>query len=129
MKKETLTKSEHEILSLLWHVDKPLTASEIIELSSDRTWKDSYIHLLINSLLEKGMIRAEGFAKTTKNYARTFIAAVSQEEYAVRQISGKNGLNPDSVVSIVSALIDQAAEPMPLLEALIAMLEEKRRTL
>lgn len=129
MKKETLTKSEHEIMSLLWHVDKPLTASEIIELSSDRTWKDSYIHLLINSLLEKGMIRAEGFAKTTKNYARTFIAAVSQEEYAVRQISGKNGLNPDSVVSIVSALIDQAAEPMPLLEALIAMLEEKRRTL
>ena len=129
MKKETLTKSEHEIMSLLWHVDKPLTASEIIELSSDRTWKDSYIHLLINSLLEKGMIRAEGFAKTTKNYARTFIAAVSQEEYAVRQISGKNGLNPDSVVSIVSALIDQAAEPMPLLEALIARLEEKRRTL
>ena len=129
MKKETLTKSEHENMSLLWHVDNPLTASEIIELSSDRTWKDSYIHLLINSLLEKGMIRAEGFAKTTKNYARTFIAAVSQEEYAVRQISGKNGLNPDSVVSIVSALIDQAAEPMPLLEALIAMLEEKRRTL
>ncbi|MCI5650762.1 MAG: BlaI/MecI/CopY family transcriptional regulator [Ruminococcus bromii] len=129
MKKETLTKSEHEIMSLLWHVDKPLTASEIIELSSDRTWKDSYIHLLINSLLEKGMIRAEGFAKTTKNYARTFIAAVSQEEYAVRQISGKNGLNPDSVVSIVSALIDQAAEPMPLIEALTAMLEEKRRTL
>lgn len=129
MKKETLTKSEHEIMSLLWHVDKPLTASEIIELSSDRTWKDSYIHLLINSLLEKGMIRAEGFAKTTKNYARTFIAAVSQEEYAVRQISGKNGLNPDSVVSIVSALIDQATEPMPLIEALTAMLEEKRRTL
>ena len=129
MKKETLTRSEREIMELLWHVDKPLTASEIIELSSDRTWKDSYIHLLINSLLEKGMIRAEGFAKTTKNYARTFIAAVSQEEYAVRQISGKNGLNPDSVVSIVSALIDQAAEPMPLLEALIAMLEEKRRTL
>lgn len=129
MKKETLTKSEHEIMSLLWHVDKPLTASEIIELSSDRTWKDSYIHLLINSLLEKGMIRAEGFAKTTKNYARTFIAAVSQEEYAVRQISGKNGLNPDSVASIVSTLIDQAAEPMPLIEALTAMLEEKRRTL
>ena len=129
MKKETLTKSEHEIMSLLWHVDKPLTASEIIELSSDRTWKDSYIHLLINSLLEKGMIRAEGFAKTTKNYARTFIAAVYQEEYAVRQISGKNGLNPDSVVSIVYALIDQAAEPMPLIKALTAMLEEKRRTL
>ena len=79
MKKETLTKSEHEIMNLLWHVDKPLTASEIIEQSTDKTWKDSYIHLLINSLLDKEMIRAEGFAKTTKNYARTFVAAVSDK--------------------------------------------------
>ena len=53
MKKETLTKSEHEIMNLLWHVDKPLTASEIIEQSTDKTWKDSYIHLLINSLLTR----------------------------------------------------------------------------
>ena len=59
MKKETLTKSEHEIMNLLWHVDRPLTASEIIEQSTDKTWKDSYIHLLINSLLDKGMIRAK----------------------------------------------------------------------
>ena len=91
MKKETLTKSEHEIMNLLWHVDRPLTASEIIEQSTDKTWKDSYIHLLINSLLDKGMIRAEGFAKTTKNYARTFVAAVSEEAYAVQQIAGRAG--------------------------------------
>ena len=89
MKKETLTKSEREIMTLLWHVDKPLTASEIIDLSTEKTWKDSYIHLLINSLLEKEMIRDEGFAKTTKNYARTFVAAVSEEEYAVRKITVK----------------------------------------
>ena len=41
MKKETLTRSEREIMELLWHVDKPLTASEIIEQSTDRSWKDS----------------------------------------------------------------------------------------
>lgn len=128
MKKETLTKSEHEIMNLLWHVDKPLTASEIIEQSTDKTWKDSYIHLLINSLLDKEMIRAEGFAKTTKNYVRTFVAAVSEETYAVQQIAGQKPLSTLSVVSIVSALIDQAADQAALIDALETMLVEKRKT-
>lgn len=127
MKKETLTKSEHEIMNLLWHVDKPLTASEIIEQSTDKTWKDSYIHLLINSLLDKGMIRAEGFAKTTKNYARTFVAAVSEEAYAVQQIAGRKPLSTLSVVSIVSALIEQAEDPAALIDAVERMLAEKRK--
>ena len=129
MKKETLTKSEREIMALLWQVEKPLTASEIIELSTEKTWKDSYIHLLINSLLEKGMIRAEGFAKTTKNYARTFIAAVTEDDYAVRQITGKKRLTNASAISIVSALIDQADEPEALMNALENMFMEKKLTL
>ncbi len=129
MKKETLTKSEHEIMNLLWNVDRPLTASEIIEQSTDKTWKDSYIHLLINSLLDKGMIRAEGFAKTTKNYARTFVAAVSEEAYAVQQIAGRKPLSTLSVVSIVSALVEQAEEPSALIDAVERMLAEKRKAI
>lgn len=129
MKKETLTKSEHEIMNLLWHVDRPLTASEIIEQSTDKTWKDSYIHLLINSLLDKGVIRAEGFAKTTKNYARTFVAAVSEEAYAVQQIAGRKPLSTLSVVSIVSALVEQAEEPSALIDAVERMLAEKRKAI
>lgn len=129
MKKETLTKSEHEIMNLLWHVDRPLTASEIIEQSTDKTWKDSYIHLLINSLLDKGMIRAEGFAKTTKNYARTFVAAVFEEAYAVQQIAGRKPLSTLSVVSIVSALVEQAEEPSALIDAVERMLAEKRKAI
>lgn len=129
MKKETLTKSEHEIMNLLWHVDRPLTASEIIEQSTDKTWKDSYIHLLINSLLDKGMIRAEGFAKTTKNYARTFVAAVSEEAYAAQQIAGRKPLSTLSVVSIVSALVEQAEEPSALIDAVERMLAEKRKAI
>ena len=129
MKKETLTKSEHEIMNLLWHVDRPLTASEIIEQSTDKTWKDSYIHLLINSLLDKGMIRAEGFAKTTKNYARTFVAAVSEEAYAVQRIAGRKPLSTLSVVAIVSALVEQAEEPSALIDAVERMLAEKRKAI
>ena len=129
MKKEALTKSELEIMTLLWQVDKPLTASEIIEHSTDKTWKDSYIHLLINSLLNKGMIRAEGFAKTTKNYARTFTTAVSKAEYAVRQITGKQGLCTGTVISIVSALIDRSESSEDLISALEKLIAEKKANL
>jgi len=129
MKKDTLTKSELEIMTLLWRAGKPLTASEIIEHSTDKTWKDSYVHLLINSLLNKGMIRAEGFAKTTKNYARTFTPAVTKAEYAVRQITGKQGLCMKTVVSIVSALIDRSDDPKALVSELDALITEKKESL
>lgn len=126
MKKNTLTKSEREIMNLLWHVDKPLTASEIIELSTNKTWKDSYIHLLLNSLLDKKLIRAEGFTKTTKNYARTFIASMSEDEYMVQLIIGQKGMDTKSIVSIVSSLIDQSPEPEKLIPALENMISEKK---
>ena len=129
MKKDALTKSELEIMTLLWKVGKPLTASEIIEHSTDKTWKDSYIHLLINSLLNKGMIRAEGFAKTTKNYARTFTTAVTKAEYAVRQITGKQGLCKNTVISIVSALIDRSENSKELIGALEKLVAEKKANL
>ena len=64
-----LTKSEEEILDLLWTENRPMTSTEIVNLSVNRTWKKSYIHLLINSLLKKEVIKVEGFVKTTKNYA------------------------------------------------------------
>lgn len=128
MKKETLTKSEREIMELLWRTDRPLAASEIIEHSTGKTWKDSYIHLLVNSLLDKNMIRAEGFAKTTKNYARTFVAALSAEAYAVRQITDQLELSPAAVVSIVSALVDESPNRAAVTHALQTMLQEKLRT-
>lgn len=61
-----LTKSEEEILDLLWTENRPMTSTEIVNLSVNRTWKKSYIHLLINSLLKKEVIKVEGFVKTTK---------------------------------------------------------------
>ena len=59
-----LTKSETEIMELLWQSDEPITSSQMIEMSDDRTWKKSYVHLLINSLLSKDMIEVSGFVKT-----------------------------------------------------------------
>lgn len=34
-----LTKSEEEILDLLWTENRPMTSTEIVNLSVNRTWK------------------------------------------------------------------------------------------
>lgn len=45
----TLTKKEVEMMTVLWRSETALTASEILKASTDRTWKDKSLHILINS--------------------------------------------------------------------------------
>ena len=73
-----LTKSEEEIMYLLWDLDEPLTSSEIVKKAVNKTWKKSYINLLINSLLKKDMIKVVGVKQMTKNYARTFVPTMTE---------------------------------------------------
>ena len=44
-----LTKSELEIMEVLWAADEPLCRADIIARSQDKTWKDSSVHILLNS--------------------------------------------------------------------------------
>ena len=41
-----ITNSEKQILEVLWDEEKPLTSSEIVGVSDDRTWKASSVHLI-----------------------------------------------------------------------------------
>ena len=123
-----LTKSEVEIMELLWQEDKPMTSSQIIELSEDRTWKKSYVHLLINSLLDKDMIEVVGFVKTTKNYARTFRAKVSKEEYSVNQFTSMQSFTPGDIPKIVNALIS-LTDDIQILDELSRIIEKRKSEL
>ena len=87
-----LTKSEEEIMYLLWDLDEPLTSSEIVKKAVNKTWKKSYINLLINSLLKKDMIKVVGVKQMTKNYARTFVPTMTKDAYAIKQISDRPNL-------------------------------------
>lgn len=51
--KTRLTKSEFAVMEVLWDEGEELTSAEIIQKSKEREWKDSSIHLIINSLLRK----------------------------------------------------------------------------
>ena len=77
-----LTKNEIEIMDVLWREDRALSRGEILSLSSDdKTWMDSSIHILLNSMLRKGAIKEAGFVKCGKTCGRVYEAALSCEEY------------------------------------------------
>lgn len=88
-----LTKSEKQIMDLLWSVDKPLSCAEIVELSGDKTWKDSYVHSLIKSLLEKDVVKIDSFELISRSYARKFAPKVTKEEYYLREYFEENPEN------------------------------------
>lgn len=102
-----LTKSELEIIEVLWNANRPLTGTEIVQLSpKDKSWKDSSIHILINSLLKKNAIKESGFVKTGKSYGRTFTATDRCEEYYVEYLASI--VKRTSLKKLFAALFDNS---------------------
>ena len=124
--KTRLTKSEMEIMEVLWDEGKALTTSEIIQRSKEKEkeWKDSSVHLLIKSLMNKDVIKVEGFKKTTKNYARTFIPVKNREEFFVGQIIDKK-TTLAAWKRIYSYLIEKESN-LEMIEFIQKLLEERK---
>ncbi|MBQ7415407.1 MAG: BlaI/MecI/CopY family transcriptional regulator [Oscillospiraceae bacterium] len=76
-----LTKSELEIMDVLWDSPVPLSRADLLEHGEEKTWKDSSVHILLNGLLQKGAIMEAGFVRRSKTYGRTFEPVLNREEY------------------------------------------------
>ncbi len=100
-----LTRSEMEIMDVLWDAAIPLSRADLLDRSQQKHWKDSSVHILLNGLLNKGAISEAGFVKRSKTYGRTFLPTLTREEYFAQLVfSYKN--KPDAV-SFFKALIAQ----------------------
>ena len=81
-----LTKSELEIMNVIWDAGRPLTRGEILDQSVDKNWKDNSIHILLNRLLAKGAIEESGFARSGKSYGRLYEAMLTGEDYYAENV-------------------------------------------
>ena len=116
-----LTKSELEIMDVLWAADRPLSRSDLLERSEEKNWKDSSIHILLNGLLQKEAIREAGFVKRSKTYGRTFIPTLTREEYFARMIFSFR--NKPNLVGLMEALLareDITRQELEAIEKLVA---------
>ena len=105
MNTKRLTNSEKQIMEVLWKSDVPLSSHDIILSSSDKTWKNSSVHLLLNSLLDKELIEVAGFEKRTKNYPRVFKPTLSYVDYILTVLI-KNS-DKEKRAELLSKLIKQ----------------------
>lgn len=81
-----LTKSELEIMNVIWSAKRPLTRGEILELSVNKNWKDNSIHILLNRLLAKEALSEGGFARSGKSYGRLYEPKISGEDYYAENV-------------------------------------------
>lgn len=100
-----LTKSEMEIMDVLWGAEKPLSRADLLERSDEKTWKDSSVHILLNGLLLKGAIREAGLVKRSKTYGRVFSPTMTREEYFATTIFSHRH-KPD-IVGLFDALLQR----------------------
>ena len=76
-----LTKSELEIMDVLWDAEDPLSRADLLERSEEKNWKDSSVHILLNGLLQKNAIESVGYVKRCKTYGRVFKPVLTREQY------------------------------------------------
>lgn len=130
MSKIVLTPKELEIMELLWKVDRSLSRSEFIELSPNRSWKASSIHILLNKLLEKELIEVDGFVKTGKNYGRTYRPSITQEQYLIQQMqktSTDKKATSKASLALFSALLKEGDIDGEVIDELQMMLDEHKK--
>lgn len=127
----TLTPNELEIMELMWRKNRPLSRTDIIELSPDRSWKASSIHILLNKMLDKDAIKVDGFVRTGKNYGRTYSPALSNVDYLLMTIKGSSlyqNSKKEATIAVISSLIndkDITAQDIMEIEAVIEAKKSK----
>ena len=81
-----LTRSEMEIMDVMWESGVPMSRADLLAHPQDKTWKDSSVHILLNGLLQKGAIQEAGLVKRIKTYGRVFVPTLTREEYFANTI-------------------------------------------
>ena len=115
-----LTRSEMEIMDVLWEAGVPLSRSDLLAHSEEKTWKDSSVHILLNGLLQKGAIQEAGLVKRIKTYGRVFAPTLTREEYFATTIFSHR--HKPEIVGLFAALLkrdDITAADLDNIEALI----------
>ncbi|MCR4956612.1 MAG: BlaI/MecI/CopY family transcriptional regulator [Lachnospiraceae bacterium] len=120
-----LTKGELSVLEILIEAEEPLSKAGILDNAPEnRNWKNSSIHILLNSLLKKEAICEVGFVRIGKGYGRTFAPTDSGRAYykdLLTRLSQKV-----SSYDLVSQLIKEGTFTPEELDQLEKLIQSKR---
>lgn len=126
-KSSYLTGSEEELMELFWNRKVALTSVEILKIAGNHSWNSSYLHIMLRSLLKKGMIKVCGTVQYGTQYAREFVPLMTKEQYAAKIVMSK-GLDKSSVAKVAAAMVKEVDGEVKrdLIEELEKIIEELR---
>lgn len=87
-----MTTTEIKILKILWEKGRPMCASEILEENPDI--KEITLRTTIKKMLDKDYIKVDGMTQRYKNFARTFVPNIKEEEVYMEELGKVSGSNP-----------------------------------
>ena len=119
-----LTKNELEIMDVLWSSGRALSRGEILSLSEGKSWMDSSVHILLNSMLKKGAIREAGFVKCGKTSGRVYAAALSCAQYHISTLQSTVTKAP--ATELLQAYLEQVKPETETLRKMEKILKEER---
>ena len=119
-----LTKSELEIMDVLWNENIPMSRADLLARDEEKSWRDSSVHILLNGLLQKGVIREAGFVRRSKTYGRTFVPTLTREQYYIAHAFGHR--NQPDVVELFTALLERPEVDAAVLAKLQTVIDGRR---
>ena len=120
-----LTRSEMEIMDVLWDAGQPLSRSDLLEKAEEKTWKDSSVHILLNGLLAKEAIREAGLVKRSKTFGRIFVPTMTREEYFAQTIFSHR--HQPELIGLFTALLEQRDPSPEQLETMKALIDARMK--
>lgn len=128
-KQNGLTAREEELLNILWEMNEPLTAGEMVERLEADGWNQVTLFKTVRTLSDRGYLKVTGLEKSAKSYARKLAPAVTKEEYYT-EVMMERGLDSSSIANITAAFLGVADKGDKERDAkVIAKLEEIINTL
>lgn len=119
-----LTKSELEIMDVLWDTGEPMSRADLLDHSEGKSWKDSSVHILLNGLLAKNAIREAGFVKRSKTYGRVFAPNLTREEYFATTIFSHR--HKPEILGLFKALLQRPEVDDTCLDAVLVSISERK---
>lgn len=98
-----LTKTQLNIMQILWDSSEPLTIADISAVLKIST---TSLSNMVNQLIKKGFIEISGVKRTDNHYSRTLKPLRTKEEYAAKLVSSLN-MKKGSFSAVVSALVNE----------------------
>ena len=103
-----LTDNQAEIMDVLWENKYPMTITEIIEASSNRSWSKNSIYKIVELLEQKGAITVAHSSPTNANYAKAYVPAITPQQFIVKHtlemIDARKSVVRDSLDALIEVL-------------------------